>query len=167
MAVSVWLVLQLALRIGFAYSFGPNRSPQFFAGSYLGFWLTQMSPRGALSAMFNEFGPTWLLLPVGWFAAPRELRRLVVAAMPFAAALAYVQQPDQALWNFHFLTSPLAALVLEPMSLAFTAAFVAVYALAYLKVAADVSFVPQARYAYAAGIAMALTAAIRFVRSRR
>ena len=53
------------------------------------------------------------------------------------------------------------------MSLAFTAAFVAVYALAYLKVAADVSFVPQARYAYAAGIAMALTAAIRFVRSRR
>ena len=81
--------------------------------------------------------------------------------------LAYIQQPDQALWNFHFLTSPLAALVLEGMPAAFITAFLAVYTFAYLKVGAEVSFVPQARYAYAVGIAMALGAAAVFVRSRQ
>jgi hypothetical protein len=166
-AFAVWLALQLVLRLQYGYSFGPNLSPKFLQGSYLVFWLGQMSARGALSAMFNEFGPIWLLFPLGWIAAPRELRRIIVAALPIAALYAYLQQPDRALWNFHFLTSPLAALVLESMSTLFVGVFLAVYAFAYLKVGAEVSFVPHARYAYAVGIAMALAAVVSFVRSRR
>ena len=163
----VWLGLQAFLRMQFGYTFGPNLSPLFFEGSYLVFWLQQMSARGALSAMFNEFGPIWLLIPLGWLAASRELRRVVVAALPIAGLFAYLQQPDRALWNFHFLTSPLAALVLESMSPVFVWSFLAVYAFAYLKVGAEVAFVPQARYAYAVGLVMAVVAAVTFVRARR
>lgn len=166
-AFTVWLALQMFLRLRFGYTFGPNLSPRFLEGSYLVFWLTEMSPRGALSAMFNEFGPIWLLIPVGWLAAPRELRRVVVAALPVAGLFAYLQQPDRALWNFHFLTSPLAALVLESMTNAFVWVFLAVYACAYLKVGAEVGFVPQSRYAYAVGLVLALVAALKFIRSRR
>jgi uncharacterized protein YdiU (UPF0061 family) len=90
-----------------------------------------------------------------------------MAALPIAALYAYLRQPDRALWNFHFLTSPLAALVLDSMSTAFISIFLAVYAFAYLKVGAEVSFVPQARYAYAVGVALAITAAITFLRTRR
>jgi hypothetical protein len=166
-AFCVWLGLQAFLRIQFGYTFGHNLSPKFFEGSYLFFWLGQMSPRGALSAMFNEFGPIWILFPFGWLAAPRELRRVCIAALPIAALYAYVQQPDRALWNFHFLTSPLAALVLDAMSTPFIAAFLALYAFAYLKVGAEVSFVPQARYAYAVGLMLAFIAAVKFIRERR
>jgi hypothetical protein len=166
-ACAVWVALQLTLRLRFGYSFGSNLSPRVLQGSYLLFWLGQMSPRGALSAMFNEFGPVWLLFPLGWMAASRDLRRVAVAALPIAAVYAYLQQPDRALWNFNFVTSPLAALVLETMSPAFVWAFVAVYAFANLKVGAEVSFVPHARFAYAVGSAMAVMAGLTFIRSRR
>jgi hypothetical protein len=166
-AFCVWLGLQAFLRTRFGYTFGHNLSPRFLEGSYLFFWLGQMSPRGALSAMFNEFGPIWLLIPLGWLAAPPELRRVCIAGLPIAAVYAYVQQPDRALWNFHFLASPLAALVLDSMSTAFISVFVAVYACAYLKVGAEVSFMPQGRYAYAVGLVLALTAAVKFLRTRR
>jgi hypothetical protein len=166
-AFCVWLGLQVFLRTRFGYTFGHNLSPRFFEGSYLFFWLGQMSPRGALSAMFNEFGPIWVLIPLGWLAASRELRRVCIATLPIAALYAYLQQPDRALWNFHFLTSPLAALVLDSMSTAFISVFVAVYAFAYLKVGAEVGFVPPARYAYAVGLVLALTAAAKFLRTRR
>ena len=166
-AFGAWVALQLFLRLRFGYTFGPNLSPRFFEGSYLFFWLHEMSPRGALSAMFNEFGPIWLLIPLGWLAAPRELRRVVVAAVPIVGLYAYLQQPDRALWNFHFLASPLAALVLESTTNAFVWVFVAVYAFAYLKVGAEVAFVPQARYAYAVGLVLALAALVTFMRSRR
>ncbi len=166
-AFMVWLGLQLFLRRQYGYTFGPNLSPKFLEGSYLVFWLGEMSARGALAAMFNEFGAIWLLFPLGWLAASRELRRVVIAALPIAAVYAYLQQPDRALWNFHFLTSPLAALVLESMSPAFAWSFVAAYLFAYLKVGAEVAFVPQSRYAHAVGLVMAMVAAVAFIRARR
>jgi len=166
-ACAVWLGLQLFLRWNYDYSFGTNKSPRILAGSYLAIWLSHMSPRGALSAMFNQFGATYLLIPVGWLAAPPKLRQLVVAALPIALFFSYVQQPDRALWNFHFLTSPLAALVLEPMSNAFVAVFLAVYAFADLKVGAQMSFVPQARYAFAIDLVLAVIAVVFFVRATR
>jgi hypothetical protein len=166
-AFLVWLGLQFFLRTQFGYTFGPNLSPKFLEGSYLVFWLSQMSVRGALSAMFNEFGPTWILIPLGWAAASPQLRRIVIAALPIAALYAYLQQPDRALWNFNFLTSPLAALVLEVMSPAFVWSFLAVYVVAYLKVSAEVAFMPQGRYAFAVGLVMAIAAAATFIRSRR
>src|SRR5262245_8605315 len=166
-AFGVWLGLQAFLRIQFDYTFGPNLSPRFLEGSYLVFWLREMSVNGALAAMFNEFGPIWLLFPFGWLAASPKLRRVAIAALPLAGLYAYLQQPDRALWNFHFITSPLAALVLESMSPAFVWSFLGLYALAYLKVGAEVSFVPQSRYAYAVGLVMAIAAAVTFMRARR
>lgn len=166
-AFAVWLALHLFLRFQFGYTYGPNKSPRLFAGSYLFFWLRHMSPRGAASAMFNEFGPAWLLIPVGWLSAPRKLRQLIVAALPLACVFSYVQQPDRALWNFNFFTSPLAALVLEPLPNVFVAAFLAVFAFANLKVGAQVSFIPPARYAFAVGLVLAVIAIFGYMRSRR
>jgi hypothetical protein len=166
-AFTVWLALNLLLRSAFGYTYGPNKSPRLLSGSYLFFWLNQMSPRGAASAMFNEFGPQWLLIPFGWLTAPRKLRELMVSALPLACLFSYVQQPDRALWNFHFLTSPLAALVLEPLPNAFVAAFLAVFAFANLKVGAQVSFIPPARYAFAVGLVLAAIAIVVYLRSRR
>src|SRR5207302_7583430 len=71
------------------------------------------SGRGVAAAMFNEFGVLYLLTPVGFFLAPARLRLAAIVSLPVAAFFAYVQQPDRALWNFHFLVVPMAALVLE------------------------------------------------------
>ncbi len=166
-AFAVWLALSFFLRSQFGYSYGPNKSPRLLGGSYLAIWLSYMTPRGAVSAMFNQFGATYLLIPLGWLAAPPRLRQLVIPALPIACVFCYVQQPDRALWNFHFLTSPLAAVVLETMPNAFVACFLAVYVLANLKVGAQISFVPQARYGFAAGLVLAAIAGVHFIRSRR
>ena len=128
---------------------------------------SQMSARGAASAIFNQFGATYLLIPAGWLAAPPRLRELAVAALPVALVLVYVQQPDRALWNFHYLASPLAALVLEPMPVWFTVLFIGAYTLANLKVGAQVAWIPPARYAFAAGLVLGAVALIGFVRHRR
>jgi hypothetical protein len=157
-ACAVWLALQLWLRLQFSYSFGPNKSPRLAAGSYLFFWLSQMSPRGALSAMYNEFGAVYLLVPIGWFSAPRTLKRLALSAVPIACVLAVVQQPDRALWNFHFLATPIAALVLAELPNVLLWAFFAFYVAANMKVGGQVGFMPQARYALAASAVLAIVA---------
>lgn len=165
-AFVVWLALNLVLRSAFGYTYGPNKSPRLLSGSYLFHWLNIMSPRGAASAMFNEFGPVWVLIPFGWLNAPPRLRELMVSAVPLALIFAYVQQPDRALWNFNVVACPLAALVLEPLPNAFVAAFLAAYAFANLKVGAQVSFIPQARYAFAVGLVLAVIAIVVYLRSR-
>jgi hypothetical protein len=166
-AFLVWLLLGYVLRTQFGYNYGPNSSPRLFAGSYLRLWLSHMTLTNAFAALFDEFGATYLLIPFGWIAAPARLRQLVLAALPIVCLFAYVQQPDRALWNFHFLTSPLAALVLEPMADGFVYAFLGVYVLANLKVGAQISGVPQARYAFAVGLVLAAFAAFRFLREPR
>ena len=165
-AFAVWFGLHVFLRFVFDYSYGANTSPHIFSGAGLVPWLHNMSGRGALSAMFNEFGAPYLLFPFGFLAAPPKLRRLAVASLPFACIFAYVQQPDRALWNFHFVTSPLAALALEPMADAFVVCFLAVYAFANLKVGAQVPWIPHARYAFAIGLVLAGVAGWRTVRRR-
>ena len=57
--------------------------------------------------------------------------------------------------------------VLESMSTGFISVFIGAYAFAYLKVGAEVSFVPQARYAYAVGLVLAIIAIVNFLRARR
>jgi hypothetical protein len=56
-----------------------------------------------------------VLLPAGWVRADRSLRLLTVASLPALAAFLYVQQPDRALWNFHFAVIPIAMLALEAL----------------------------------------------------
>ena len=53
-------------------------------------------------------------------------------AAPVALVLCYVQQPDRALWNFHYLVAPLGALALERAPLALAGLTVAAFAFANL-----------------------------------
>ncbi len=166
-ATLVWATLHLALMRVFGYSYGPNRSADLLSGSYLVIWLSGLPSSTALAVLFGEFGALYLLIPFGWFSAPRVLRQLSLAALPFAAFLAYVEQPDRALWNFHFLASPLAAIVLQDARPLVRWAFVAVYAIANLRIGAQIPFVPPARFTVPLSVALALIAVASHLRRPR
>jgi hypothetical protein len=165
-AFAVWLALQYGFMHAFGYSYGDNKSPKLSSGGYLVFWLQHESLRASMAAMFVEFGALYLLIPFGFLKAPRPLRELAVAAIPVACIFAYVQQPDRALWNFHFLTSPLSALVLEGLPNPLAIAFVLLFGLANLRIGAQVSFVPEARYALALTVVLAVVAIVADRRRR-
>lgn len=166
---TAWAALQIALIYFSGYSYsgaGTEPARKLLSGSYLALWLSRMPPSDAVVAMFNEFGALYLLTPVGWLAAPRALKQLALAALPFAAFLAYVEQPDRALWNFNFLATPLAAIVLADVPAALAGTFVALYATANLRVGAQVPYAPPARFALAASIVVALIAIVLHWRVR-
>jgi hypothetical protein len=87
--------------------------------------------------MLNEFGALYVLAPVGFLLAPQQLRRLALVSLPVAAVFAYVQQPDRALWNFHFLVTPFAALVLERVPAALAWGTIGLFAIGNLRVGAQ------------------------------
>src|SRR5262249_15188564 len=109
----VWFVMTLTLMLRFNYTYAGSASADLGGGANLVNWLNRQSTRGVAAAMFNEFGVLYVLTPVGFFLAPRRLQLLSLASLPIAAFFGYVQQPDRALWNLHFLVTPMAALVLE------------------------------------------------------
>jgi hypothetical protein len=117
-----------------------------------------MPPAAAISSLVSEFGAVYLLIPFGWISAPRTLKQLSIAAVPFAAFLAYVEQPDRALWNFHFLAFPLAAIVLDDLPATARWAFVGFYALANARVGAQLEIAPPARFPLAVSAAIAVAA---------
>src|SRR5439155_25875548 len=129
-------VLELTLTLRFNYGYGESASTHVLSGGSLGPWVAQQSARGALTAVFNEFGAIYVLAPAGFVFAPKPLRRLAMVAAPFACIFAYVQQPDRALWNFHFLVTPLAAMVLERVAPALAWTTVATFLIANLGVGA-------------------------------
>jgi hypothetical protein len=145
-AFTVWLALQLTLMLAFNYGYGGNPSTDLSGGGYLRPWLDTIGPRGAASAMLNEYSAFYLLAPAGLFFAGRRLRGLALTALPIALLFAYVQQPDRALWNFHFLVVPLGALVLERTAPALAWTTVALFALVNLKVGAQLPWMPPARF---------------------
>jgi hypothetical protein len=151
----IWLTLQLTLVLAFGYSYGNNPSIRLMSGGYLFHWLEQQTMRGAASAMVNEFGAVWLLAPAGLLIAGRSLRLAAMMSLPVAIAFSYVQQPDRALWNFHFVASPLAALALDRMPGGLAAAILGCFALANLRVGAQLPGVPPARYALALSMTLA------------
>jgi hypothetical protein len=163
-ALIVWALFHLTMIIRFNYGYGGTTSNRFLSGGGVGPWLQEQSLRGALSAMFNEFGALYVLAPLGFAWAPRALRRLTIVAVPIALVLCYVQQPDRALWNFHFLVTPLAAVALESAPVALSALTVAMFAVANLRVGAQLTFVPAARFALAASVVLAIVAVVRSVR---
>ena len=165
-AFVVWLVLQLTLIIGFNYGYGDNASTKILSGGYVVPWVQEQSVRGALSALFNEFGAVYLLAAVGWFWAPATLRRLTVCAAPVALIFGYVQQPDRALWNFHYLATPLAAVSLDRAPAMLAAVTVAAFAFANLRVGAQLPFVPGARYALILSVVMAIGVIVTGFRMR-
>jgi hypothetical protein len=149
LALIAWLILQLTLILRFNYGYGNNPSTHLLSGGYLLSWLGQLSPRAALSALINEFGALWILAPAGLLFAPVVVRRFALLALPVAAVFAYVQQPDRALWNFHFLVTPLAALILERVPAILAWVVIALFAFANLRVGAQLAGVPAARFALA------------------
>ncbi len=160
----IWMVLQLTLMLGFNYGYGESTSTHLLSGGGVGPWFAQQSVRGAASAVFDEYGALYLLAPVGWLFAPVPLRRLTIAAAPAAAVFAYVQQPDRALWNFHFLAVPLAALVLDRAPAALAWLTTATFALANLRVGAQLTAVPAARFALGCSVLLAIAAIVTVLR---
>ena len=154
-ALIVWLLLQFTLMLRFNYGYGDNPSTHLMSGGYLAKWLSDQGWRGAVTAMVNEFGVLWLLAPIGlWFAMP-ALRTFALASIPVALVFGYVQQPDRALWNFHFVVTPLAALVLYRLPAAAAWGTIALFAIANFRVGAQLMFVPAARLALLGSVAIA------------
>jgi hypothetical protein len=164
-AFIVWVTAQLALMLRFNYGYGDSTSTQLLSGGLIVHWFAKLSPRGVASAMFNEFGALYVLAPVGFLLAPTPLRRLAIVAVPVAALFSYVQQPDRALWNFHFLIVPLGALVLDRAPGALAWATVGVFAFANLRVGAQLAGVPAARFALGLSVLLAIGSAIMALRA--
>jgi len=159
----VWMAFTLTLMVAFNYSYGGTDSAKLSSGAGIGPWLQRLSIRGALSAMFDEFGPLYVLAPIGIWLAPSELRRLVIAALPIAAVFGYVQQPDRALWNFHFLVSALGGLALDAAGGALIPLVLVPFAVGNLKVGAQLTVVPAARFGLGVSCLFAVIAAVRAV----
>lgn len=166
-AFLVWLGLQFTLILGYNYGYGDNPSTHLLGGGYLFYWLEQQSPRGAFSALFNEFGALYLLAPAGFVLAPARLRRLALAGVPVAAVFAYVQQPDRALWNLHFLVTPLAGVILDRAPAAIAWGTVATFVLANLRLGAQLPWIPAARFALAVSCVLAVMAIVAAWRTPR
>jgi hypothetical protein len=166
MAFIVWLALQLTLMLRFNYGYGDNPSTHVLSGGYLMPWLAQQSARGALSALFNEFGAIYILAAVGVWIAPARLRLFALCSLPMALLFAYVQQPDRALWNFHFLATPLAAVAIERAPLALAWGTVTAFAFANLRIGAQLTALPAARFALLLSVVLAIASLVFAMRAR-
>lgn len=142
LALAVWGGLQLWLRTAYGYHFGATQSAQPLRGGYLWHWYEQTPGRVAIAAMLAEFGVLWLLAPAGWRFAPPILKHVAIALVPPVAAFLYVQQPDRALWNFHFVVTPLAALVLARVPVVLMVMTMSAFTITNLRVGAQLPFVP-------------------------
>ena len=162
-----WVGLQVGLMTVFHYSYNQNPSSQLLAGGYLVHWLRHMSPAAAAFAIFGAFGALNLALPLGVRLAPQALRHLALAAIPAAAAFVYVATPERAIGNFYYLVVPLGALVLASLPVAATAAFVACFGLANVRIGAQIAGVPASRYALLASSVIAAAAVVAAWRSAR
>jgi hypothetical protein len=165
-AFLTWVILTVSLMLGVHYTWGHNGvgSADVAHGAALALWLRDQSLRGVASAMFNEFGALYLLVPVGLVLAPSRLRRLILVSLPIAAIFCVVQQPDRALWNFHYLIVPPAALVLAavPPMLAWTT--VALFAIGNLRLGAQLPIAVVAHVAIGGSLLLAVASVVLVLR---
>lgn len=168
-AFLTWALLTIVLMLRFNYSWGWNGvgSANLSGGAALALWASKQSARGIVFAMFNEFGALYVLAPAGLLFASPQMRRLVLVSLPIAALFGYVQQPDRAFWNFHFLVTPLAALVLERVAPRLAWAAVALFAIGNLRLGAQLPIAPVARLAIAGSVLLAAAAAMIVIRRDR
>lgn len=161
----VWLLLTLTLMLRFNYTYAGSASADLGGGGNLVGWLSRQSARGVAAAMFNEFGVLYVLAPVGLFLAPRRLQLLALASLPIAALFGYVQQPDRALWNFHFLVLPMAALVLDraPVLGSLT---LAAFAVGNLRVGAQLPIASVGKLAIGASMVLGVAAVVAALRGQ-
>ena len=132
-ATLVWFALQTALMTLYNYSYGNNPSVNLLTGAYFAVWTDALGWPRALASLFMAFGPLFVLLPAGWLRTDRSLRLLAIASLPALAAFVYVQQPDRALWNFHFVVIPMAMLALEALPDRLVWPFVIAFGIANLR----------------------------------
>jgi hypothetical protein len=163
----LWVFLQLWLMIAFNYSYGGSKSVDLLHGGDLVVWWSEMGVGPGLKAIFASFGALFLLMPIGFARANRELRLLAIAVLPAALVLCYVQQPDRAIWNFHYALIPLAVLVLERLPDVGCWAFIVCYALANLRIGAQLQFIPASRYSLLVSVLIAAAAIVASVRRPR
>jgi hypothetical protein len=166
-ATAVWVWLQLWLMVRFNYSYGGSKSTDLLHGGDFIVWYGHMGPRSAAVAIFTAFGALFVLMPIGFARASRDLRLLAIAALPAALILSYVQQPDRALWNFHYVLIPFAVIALESLPAVWRWTFIACYAAANLRIGAQLTFIPAARFALLASILIALAAVAATLRRPR
>lgn len=160
----VWFVMTLTLMLRFNYTYAGSASADLGGGANLVGWLNRQSARGVAAAMFNEFGVLYVLAPVGLFLAPRRLQLLTLASLPIAAFFGYVQQPDRALWNLHFLILPMAALVLERAP-ALGSLTLAAFIVGNLRVGAQLPIASVGRLALGASIVLGVVTVVAAWRS--
>ena len=166
LAFIVWTMLTLTLMLKFNYSWGATDSANLAGGAGIGPWLQRQSARGIVSAMFNEFGALWLLIPIGCRMAPPALRRLMLVSLPAAAVFAYVQQPDRALWNFHFLVVPMAVIVLDRAPEMLAWATLAAFGIGNLRVGAQLPVPGGGRLVLALSVVLACASAVLALRAQ-
>jgi hypothetical protein len=132
-ATLVWFALQTGLMTLYNYSYGNNPSVNLLTGAYFAVWTDALGWPRAIASLFMAFGPLFVLLPFGFTRADRRLRLLAVASLPALAAFLYVQQPDRALWNFHFVVIPIAMLALDALPDTLIWPFVIAFGIANLR----------------------------------
>jgi hypothetical protein len=165
-ATVLWMAFQLAFVTALDYSYGWSPSAQFLEGGYIVHWVRELGPRTAISTLVIDYGVLYLLVPAGLLVASQALRHWAIASIPAIFAFAYVQQPDRALWNFHFIAMPLAALAAVRLPRAAAWVLVAAYAAVNLRVGAQLQFLPSARFALTVAVILALAAIVKLWRER-
>jgi hypothetical protein len=163
---AVWLLMTLILMLRYNYTYSGSASADLAGGGNLVGWMSRLSGRGIAAAMFNEFGALWVLAPVGFFLAPRRLQLIAIVSLPIAALFGYVQQPDRALWNFHFIVVPLAAIVLDRAA-ALAWPTLTAFVIGNLRVGAQLPIAPVGRLAMAASVLFAFATAAVALRPPR
>ena len=156
-----WFGSQALLFAIYNYGYGKNKSADILHGGYLSLWLTSVGAIGAVKYLFTAFSALYILLPSGFVRSPRELRLIAVASVPAVAALLYVQQPERALWNFHFVVIPVAVVALRLLPDRVGWLFVVCFGITNLRFGAQLETGLLGRIALVTSIALALTAAMR------
>jgi len=132
-ASTAWLLMQLWFILRHNYSFAGHPGSQILSGGYIVKWLQELGFLHAAGTLVLRFGPLFLLAAIGLRRAPKQLTHLVLAAVPVALLLCYVQQPDRALWNFQFLFIPLAVMLFDGIPTQYICAFVLSYGMSNLR----------------------------------
>jgi hypothetical protein len=162
----VWLATQTALMALQNYRYGATTSADLLHGGFLATWLRSVGAAGAMVYLFTSFGALYVLLPIGLARCGRDLRLLAIASLPAAAAFVYVEQPERALWNFHFVVIPLAVVVLQMLPGWLLALFVAAASVVNLRYGAQLPIRSAARGALVVSVAIAIVAVVLALRRR-
>jgi hypothetical protein len=114
-ATLVWLTLQTVLMTLYNYGYGGNPSVDLLGGGYLAVWASALGPARTAASLFMVYGAVYVLFVPGLARSDQSLKLFALACVPAAAAFVYVQQPDRALWNFHFIVIPLSVSLLTAL----------------------------------------------------